>query len=68
MDTSYRQQELSWYMKNGKHGEDRISVDSNGDRYVVSDSSFNRARNKTEFIEDKMEFDLETDRLTKDKP
>ncbi len=67
MNTTYRQQELAWYMKNGKHGESRIAVDSNGDRYVIGDFSWNKTNpNKKEFIERDSEFDLETTKLTKD--
>lgn len=52
MDTS--QKEIFWYKKHGKY-KDRITVDSNGLKYVIGDWAWNRKNaDRKEYIEDKI--------------
>ncbi len=49
--------EIKWYRKNGRY-VDRIVKDSNGDKYVIGDDSWNTVKNKNrlECIEPDMNF------------
>ncbi|MCC7546357.1 MAG: hypothetical protein IT532_01190 [Burkholderiales bacterium] len=55
------QDEVFWYLKNGKHGLQRIGTDTYGYRYLIGDWSWNRKHpDKEEHIERQMAVALHT--------